>query len=654
MVRKKAAPVQSEIQRHQIEVHEDHSKENDEYMHDFAGPVVFYEYFSQRTSENVLFRRKHTSFPIYFSKQASDERIHTRSKRKEWEIRIRNPSRRLGLLAAYLIKVQSTENNSGCAGCHVQMISSFYLDCISDGNELVTQFPFLKHDKQKSNMCLVFYYNTNEGHASSSIPIFIQVQSFIQAICHGLEFNSATANSYIAIVDLELHAMLRDQQAVVDEYCSNTNKIVRDKKPGRKRKSLNKNVSAPITPINRFRDHLQSVFPTDGMNITMRRMQTSLFQTIQPPTFRLDLSVIRTAATSTSPTTLSVSNAAKEKTATVYFHFVAASNNDGDEGNSRTFKTERRDCLDCPWCSKLGPSPCSLEAGQGRAKDNSSRNYLSYEQYTNGHRYTLASYEHLQRLRFHLEHTHFQFHYEYVVYSDMNLHVVIHRQRNINVPNPRDSYYHRVSRLAKEKYFSASFLRYLRDEDKEDDELDDEVASSTSGLRRTSRKSTLRLESVEQQQQQLTIKRPYYNSITGRQQLQESDCNYDSDEKLDLSFDLKLALRRIDDFIDISYEDKQLMKLWNNHIHTFPPYGDRLILLVCQRFVQRFANVIVNNNLRYNLLLHLMHLWDLGLLMFEEVERCMEVVDRYYYQQRVKAGDILPSRAVEDAVEYIT
>lgn len=113
----------------------------------------------------------------------------------------------------------------------------------------------------------------------------------------------------------------------------------------------------------------------------------------------------------------------------------------------------------------------------------------------------------------------------------MNLHVVIHRQRNINVPNPRDSYYHRVSRLAKEKYFSVSFLRYLGDEDKEDDELDDEVASSTSGLRRTSRKSTLRLESAEQQQQQLTIKRPYYNSITGRQ-LQESDCNYDSDEKL--------------------------------------------------------------------------------------------------------------------------
>ena len=218
--------------------------------------------------------------------------------------------------------------------------------------------------------------------------------------------------------------------------------------------------------------------------------------------------------------------------ASVYFHFVAGSNNDGDEGNGRSFKTERRDCLDCPWCSNLGPSPCSLEAEQGRAKDNSSRRYLSYEQYTNGHRYTLASYEHLQRLRFHLEHTHFQFHYEYVVNSDMNLHVVVHRQRNIHVPNPRDSYYHRVSRLAKEKYFSASFLRYLGDEDKEDDELDDDVVSSTSGLRRTSRKFNLRLDSAEQQQQQqLPLKRPFYDSITGRQ-LQEADCNYDSDEKL--------------------------------------------------------------------------------------------------------------------------
>ena len=54
------------------------------------------------------------------------------------------------------------------------------------------------------------------------------------------------------------------------------------------------------------------------------------------------------------------------------------------------------------------------------------------------------------------------------------------------------------------------------------------------------------------------------------------------------------------------------MKLWNSHIHTFPPYGDRLLLLVCQRFVQRFANVIVNKNLRHNILLHFMHLWDVS------------------------------------------
>jgi hypothetical protein len=42
MVRKKAAPIKLEIERQQIEevVHEDHSKEKDEYMHDFAGPSL--------------------------------------------------------------------------------------------------------------------------------------------------------------------------------------------------------------------------------------------------------------------------------------------------------------------------------------------------------------------------------------------------------------------------------------------------------------------------------------------------------------------------------------------------------------------------------------------------------------------------------------
>ena len=204
MVRKKAVPAQSEIEQQQLEVHEEHLKEKDEFMHDFAGPVVFYEYFSQRTTENLLFRRKNIFFPIYFA-------IRQLSERKEWKFRIWSTSRRMGLLAVYLIKVQSTENNNGC---RVQMISSFHWDSISEGNDLIHQFPFLKHDKQKSNICLVFYY-TNEDYATSSTPIFVQIQSFIQAICNDSVFNPATANSYIAMLGLEL----RDQQTGTRYYC---------------------------------------------------------------------------------------------------------------------------------------------------------------------------------------------------------------------------------------------------------------------------------------------------------------------------------------------------------------------------------------------------------------------------------------------------
>lgn len=106
-----------------------------------------------------------------------------------------------------------------------------------------------------------------------------------------------------------------------------------------------------------------------------------------------------------------------------------------------------------------------------------------------------------------------------------------------------------------------------------------------------------------------------------------------------------MALSRIDDFSDISAEEKQLMKLWTTHIFTFPPYGDRLMPVFCQRFVQRFATVIVERNLRHNLLAHLLHLWDAGLLLFEEVERLMEAVDRLCFEQVAKAGQLalLPS-----------
>jgi len=62
-------------------------------------------------------------------------------------------------------------------------------------------------------------------------------------------------------------------------------------------------------------------------------------------------------------------------------------------------------------------------------------------------------------------------------------------------------------------------------------------------------------------------------------------------------------------------------------VQAFPPYGDTLLVLVCERFVQKFGTLIVEKKLRYQLLLHLMSLWDFGLLTAEEVWYFMQEVD---------------------------
>ena len=200
MARKKAVPVQYQERGQQIENHGGQSKEKDEVMHEFVGPLVFYEYMSERMKE--LFRKKHTFFPIYLANLTTSERY-------EWKIHISNISRRAGLLAVYLVKVQSTENGR----CQVDMISSILWDNINEKNDFINQFPFLRRKKQDSEICLVFLF-TKEKHASSTIPIFVHVQSFIQSVCNGTEFDPASnINSYIAMVNLQTHAELRELQS---------------------------------------------------------------------------------------------------------------------------------------------------------------------------------------------------------------------------------------------------------------------------------------------------------------------------------------------------------------------------------------------------------------------------------------------------------
>jgi hypothetical protein len=119
----------------------------------------------------------------------------------------------------------------------------------------------------------------------------------------------------------------------------------------------------------------------------------------------------------------------------------------------------------------------------------------------------------------------------------------------------------------------------------------------------------------------------YYHSTTGLP-VSVTDLNYNSDdEDVDNASSIKFKNSIIDEFTDITKHEKELMKIWNLHLSTFPPHGDRLLPIICQRFVIKYGHILLEKGLRHNLLLHFMNMWDFGLLVAEEIYQYMNYID---------------------------
>jgi hypothetical protein len=119
--------------------------------------------------------------------------------------------------------------------------------------------------------------------------------------------------------------------------------------------------------------------------------------------------------------------------------------------------------------------------------------------------------------------------------------------------------------------------------------------------------------------------------IASGQSMTVDELDADSDDEVTTSFEVSMRNHGINDYLEINQQEKDMMCLWNLHINSFPSHGDRMLPIVCIRFIHRFANVIITKKLRFPLLLHFLNLWDFGLLLTEEVEEYMRMIDEYYY-----------------------
>ena len=272
------------------------------------------------------------------------------------------------------------------------------------------------------------------------------------------------------------------------------------------------------------------------------------------------------------------------------FHFSAI-----DSSQQISCWREIRDVYDCPWCSIMKHVQTCIKFRDGLL---TSRSVLGLNELLN-----------------HLVIFHPHFCYEVAVADDRYVHLIVQRRKStdkrlgilLQHSSPTDYYIENVS----EKYGDPQTKKQ------------NELYPAEKLSRSTSKTHLLDFSS-------------FFHPSTG-QILKELDTIL-LDKDIDISPEIFTQHMVIDEYEDLSFQEKQFMKLWNTHIATFQSYGERFLPGVCDVFVKRYGGEIANKNLRHNLLLHLMTLWDFGLLLSEEVELFMNKIDEcivHYHQSRI-------------------
>uniref|UniRef100_A0AAV1UGN7 Polycomb protein VEFS-Box domain-containing protein n=1 Tax=Peronospora matthiolae TaxID=2874970 RepID=A0AAV1UGN7_9STRA len=123
------------------------------------------------------------------------------------------------------------------------------------------------------------------------------------------------------------------------------------------------------------------------------------------------------------------------------------------------------------------------------------------------------------------------------------------------------------------------------------------------------------------------LQRQYFHSRTGAVVL-DHEKNYDSDDDVDETWITKQSERLLDEFEDVSLEEKEFMKKWNRHVKEFKILADFMVASSCRMFARKYGKWLLDHGLRHNFLLHLLNLWDNSLLNSRAIIDCMLIVDQ--------------------------
>ncbi|KAJ0408372.1 hypothetical protein P43SY_003098 [Pythium insidiosum] len=127
------------------------------------------------------------------------------------------------------------------------------------------------------------------------------------------------------------------------------------------------------------------------------------------------------------------------------------------------------------------------------------------------------------------------------------------------------------------------------------------------------------------------LQRQYFHSRTGAVVL-DHEKNYDSDDDVDEEWITQQSERLLDEFEDVTLEEKEFMKKWNRHVKQFRILADFMVASSCRLFAKLHGKWVIETGLRFNFLLHLFNLWDNSLLNARAIIDCMLIVDHHEQQ----------------------
>jgi len=108
--------------------------------------------------------------------------------------------------------------------------------------------------------------------------------------------------------------------------------------------------------------------------------------------------------------------------------------------------------------------------------------------------------------------------------------------------------------------------------------------------------------------------RAYHYSTTNLPMSAKAVSNGDGEDITDPPWLQIKTSKMIDDFTDVNEGEKEFMKVWNRHVQHYTFVGDCQMPLALKKFIEEKGEEIVRKNLYRNFSLHLINLYEFGII----------------------------------------